>query len=317
MLFGAVRGEVLVQPAPAIGLSRFAYGLAAGTFFLIVFGAAVRANDAGLACPDWPLCFGEVIPAIDFKVGFEFGHRVLAGLLSLGFLGLGAAILRQPALRARQGVLWLAAAVVLAVQIVLGGLTVLELLAEWTVTSHLVAGNTFCLALLLLGLWLGESGRVRPAVSWLARMAAGGFALLVLTQMILGGFVSSSGAGLACGNAFPSCAGSAWIPTLQGIVGLQVWHRLVAGALLLAAVLLAMLLRGHRVSLVVLGVVVAQGLVGIANVWWMVPVEVTLLHSAGAAALVLTTTWLNWELWRAPIAAASTSASHRTLAGAT
>lgn len=39
---------------------------------LIVLGALVRAHEAGLACPDWPLCFGEFVPAFDLRVAFEW-----------------------------------------------------------------------------------------------------------------------------------------------------------------------------------------------------------------------------------------------------
>ena len=69
-------------------LARLATALVTTTYVLLVFGASVRVHGAGLACPDWPLCFGEVIPTLNFEVGLEWGHRVLAGLISLGFLGL-------------------------------------------------------------------------------------------------------------------------------------------------------------------------------------------------------------------------------------
>ena len=66
-------------------------GLAAVTYVLIVLGALVRAHGAGLSCPDWPLCFGEVIPEFDFKIAFEWGHRVLAGSVgSLSCLALAS-----------------------------------------------------------------------------------------------------------------------------------------------------------------------------------------------------------------------------------
>src|SRR5687768_5664887 len=106
--------------ARAPRLHQLSLALVLATWALLVVGASVRVNGAGLACPDWPLCFGEVVPPIDLKVGFEFGHRVLAGLISLGFLALGVAIFRRRAELGRAALgAWGAAAVLLAVQIVL------------------------------------------------------------------------------------------------------------------------------------------------------------------------------------------------------
>ena len=285
-------------------LDRAAILLVAVTYGLLVFGASVRVHGAGLACPDWPLCFGEVIPPIDFGVSLEFGHRVLAGLVSLGFLALTSAIgLRYRQTGVGRGALLLCgiAAVVLAVQIVLGGLTVLELLAEWTVASHLLAGNLFCLTLLLVALTLrGERSPARGAVRTSERAFAVLVALLVPVQLALGGLVSSSFAGLACGT-WPTCDGVTFVPTLSGPVGLQVIHRLVAYALLglaLAAALTARSEPAKRPARLVAALVLLQAAIGVANVWLRLPVEVTLLHTAGAAAVVLSTTWWNFELFR-------------------
>jgi cytochrome c oxidase assembly protein subunit 15 len=120
------------------GLAAGFFALCAATFGLIVLGALVRAHGAGLACPDWPLCFGRLVPAFDLRVAFEWSHRAVAGAVGLGFAGLAVAALRRPAARAACG-RWLAvAAALLAAQILLGALTVWHLLAAWTVTSHLV-----------------------------------------------------------------------------------------------------------------------------------------------------------------------------------
>ena len=296
-------------------LYRITTALTICTWGLLVFGASVRVHGAGLACPDWPLCFGEVVPPIDLQVGLEFGHRVLAGLISLGFLGLGAALFRiRRALPAEVGTLWLLAAIVLGVQVVLGGLTVLELLAEWTVTSHLLAGNTFCLLLLLLALSLREASapRTRAPVGLPVRAAAVALAIGVVSQLAMGGLVASSHAGLACGT-FPSCNGAAWFPTFEGPVGLQVTHRLIGLLLLCVALSLVGLTRGRgpqgRLALVLLAVISVQATLGIANVLLGLPVEVTLLHSLGAAATVLVTGWLHHEIWRAPVAAELPTAS--------
>lgn len=295
-------------------VARAAAALVPVTYALLVFGSTVRVHGAGLACPDWPLCFGEVVPQLDFQIFLEWGHRALAGLVSLVFLAIGLELFRRGAPRAIKG-LWGLAAVLLATQVVLGGLTVLELLAEWTVTSHLITGNSFCLTLLLLALALREheSPVQRPTVAGSHRAVAGLVAVALFAQLALGGFVASSHAGLACGAQWPACAGDSWFPTFQGIIGLQVMHRIMAYTLMGVAVVALAVTRGQgrtgRAALVVTALVCLQALIGIANVVTGMPVEVTIAHSAGADAIVLATAWLNWEAWRSPVTVADSTTS--------
>lgn len=306
-------------------IHRIAWALTVATVGLVVFGASVRVHGAGLACPDWPLCFGEVIPEIDFGVGLEWGHRVLAGGISLGFAALGALIFRARASLSRLvPVLWGIAALVLVVQIVLGGLTVLELLAQWTVTSHLLAGNTFATLLFLLSVAIGEArqpeGGARAAVApWLRGLAVA-VAVVVPLQIGLGGLVSSSYAGLACPN-FPACYADTWFPTFSGAMGLQVMHRVGAWTLLGVTTVMAAAsanagpVHVRNRSLLVLGLVLVQGLIGAANVWFLLPVEVTLLHSLGANLIALATASLHYEIWRSPWPVASARPSSPELIG--
>ena len=100
--------------SPASGRRRAARGHVLGRAFallvalttaLIVLGALVRAHGAGLACPDWPLCFGTLVPRMNLEVAFEWSHRLVAGSMSLGFVALAAATARDAALRARVGLL--------------------------------------------------------------------------------------------------------------------------------------------------------------------------------------------------------------------
>jgi len=289
----------------ALVLSRGFYALAGVTYCLIVLGALVRAHGAGLACPDWPLCFGELVPVFDFKVAFEWGHRALAGSVGILFVVLGALTLRPPALRTAMWKGLLVAAILLATQIVLGGLTVLELLAYWTVTSHLVTGNAFALALVLLGRRLIElypSERVVSAGATsnqrLATTLAGG---MLAIQIVLGGLVASNYAGLACPD-WPTCMNGEFFPTWTGIQGLHLFHRMFGYSAVLAIGLAAWLGRDHAGSgrwLVAAGcVAVAQVAVGIANVLLRVPVEITGLHSALAAGLICTMGVSVREVWR-------------------
>jgi heme A synthase len=282
---------------------RAARRLAAGflallalTWALIVLGALVRAHGAGLACPDWPLCFGELVPRFDLKIAFEWGHRVTAGSVTLAFAGLAALALKRPATRRATARLLAFAAGLLALQILLGALTVWHLLASWSVTAHLLTGTSFALALLLIACALKDLAAppARPApASPASRTALGLAAALLALQLGLGGLVSSTYAGLACPE-WPTCNGGRWFPVWTGSVGLHLLHR-YNGYLLLAALAAAAWtsrederLRAPAAAGLALGLL--QVGVGVANVKLGLPVEVTGLHSALATALAVTLT---------------------------
>lgn len=302
------RDTLAVDAQGSLEARRLALGflaLAGVTYVLIVLGALVRANGAGLACPDWPLCFGEFIPQFDFKVAFEWGHRVLAGSVGIVFAALAGWTLRQPELRSRMWLGLLITALLLVAQVILGGLTVLELLASWTVTSHLVTGNAFALALVLLGRRLSVLGGPTEAHSEPASAIQRGFttlaAALLALQIVLGGLVSSNYAGLVCPD-WPTCMDGEFFPTWRGIQGLHLLHRSVGYACCLVIVAAAWVGRSHAGSrswLTTAGVFsLLQIVVGVANVLLRLPIEVTGLHSALAAGLVCTLGVSAREAWR-------------------
>ncbi len=276
--------------APALSAGFLA--LAFLTLALIVLGALVRAHGAGLACPDWPLCFGELVPRMDLKVAFEWSHRVVAGSVALVFAGLSAAAWRSGAATPLARRLLVVAAALLAVQIVLGGLTVLLLLASWTVTAHLLTGNAFAAALLLVACELRDRDLPpRPPIRAGERRLVLAAAALLGLQLALGGLVSSGYAGMACPE-WPTCNGGRWFPSLRGAVGLHLLHRTTGYALVLLLAGTAWACRGdpglRRLSALALALGACQVAVGAANVLLGVPVELTALHSALAAALVWT-----------------------------
>lgn len=280
----------------AARLARGFRALVGLTTGLIVLGAMVRAHGAGLACPDWPLCHGRVVPDFDLKVAFEVGHRAVAGTVSLLFVVLAALALLRPATRRIAGP-WLAAsAALLAVQVVLGALTVWHLLASWTVTSHLLTGNAVNASFALAAARLADAARGRGASAAAApvapalRAAVLAAAVALLAQLVLGGLVSSKFAALAC-DEWPACHAGEWFPGFAGARGIHLAHRL--GAYTLVAVLGAAAAVGRgrgrtaRRMALAFAVALAQVAVGVANVLLRVPVEVTGLHSLLAAVLVL------------------------------
>jgi cytochrome c oxidase assembly protein subunit 15 len=290
-------------------LSRAFVSLVVVTWLLIVLGALVRANGAGLACPDWPLCFGVLVPEFDLEVAFEWGHRLLAGCVSLGFGTLCILTLRRPAASAAVAPLLAIGGLLLASQVVLGGLTVLKLLASWTVTSHLLVGSSFAACLAFIAYRLHEAGEPARTVAPLprgARVLLVTGALLLVLQIALGGLVSSTYAGLVC-NEWPTCHRGEWFPSFAGAMGIHLLHRINGYALVAVLALCAFVTRSAsprlaRLTMTLLALVVVQLGVGVANVLLRIPAELTGLHTGLGAALLLTMTLALYECWLSPAA---------------
>jgi len=233
-------------PSPFRGVERFSLFTTAVTFLLLVLGNAVRATGSGLSYLTWPLYNGRVLPDREFHVLMEFSHRAVAGTLTVLVLALAALALRRRETRARLAGLVAALLVLLALQVVLGALTVWKLLAPVVVVSHLLAGQlTFATMLVLHLVARAEAGGFgpgpEPAPPGL-RGLFGAATAATLAQIALGGLVSSHNAGLAVPD-FPTFNGR-WIPPLEGAIAYQALHRF--GAYALALLLLVAAWRARR-----------------------------------------------------------------------
>jgi cytochrome c oxidase assembly protein subunit 15 len=212
------------------GLRRLAWLAAAFALLVIVFGAFVRLSNAGLSCPDWPTCYGQLTwptqthevasanaafperPVETHKAWREQVHRMLVGGLSLFTFGLaGWAWWRRRDLDGLAAVP-LAAAVVIVFQALLGMWTVTWKLLPAVVMGHLLGGLLLFALLAYTALRLTVPALAGADVAKLHRLAIIGIVLLAL-QIALGGWTSSNYAALACGNDFPKCLGFWWPPT--------------------------------------------------------------------------------------------------------
>lgn len=180
---------------------RFAVFVAFATFLLIIAGALVTSNDAGLSVPDWPTSFHTfAMPRMVGGVFYEHGHRMVAGATIV--LTLGIAIWTWMAERRRwmKRLAWAAFATII-VQAVLGGITVLRLLPPAISTAHAAVGQTFfCIAVVIAIFtgrrWIEETPRVeldsrRPSLITLTLLSI--FVLYV--QLILGAMFRHKGMG--------------------------------------------------------------------------------------------------------------------------
>ena len=132
------------------------------TFGLISLGSLVRASNSGLSCPDWPLCYGRAVPLFDTHIFLEWFHRVVAASLGLLVLVAVVKLVRSPLLRRPFGLQLGVGAVLLFVQVVLGGLTVLKLLDPSTVSAHLM--NAMLFFTVLVWTTVRASGKTRRVV---------------------------------------------------------------------------------------------------------------------------------------------------------
>src|SRR6266702_6880786 len=144
------------------GLHRFTVLVACATFVLLIAGALVTSNDAGLATSDWPLSNGQFFPKMVGNLFWEHGHRLVA--TSVGLLTIVLAILLQ--LRERRAWIrrlgWIALIGVIA-QGLLGGLTVKLNLPLAVSAAHATLAQLFFLTTVSIAVFTSRSWTMQPA----------------------------------------------------------------------------------------------------------------------------------------------------------
>ena len=297
---------------------------------VVTLGAYVRLSDAGLGCPDWPGCYGKLVgvpvhahevdaaqqafpdtPVEAPKAWKEMIHRYLAGGLGLMILGLLIAAWRE-----RRALGWPIALVLLvAFQAALGMWTVTLLLKPVIVTLHLIGG--LCTLAILVGLWWHLRLQQRPnqlsARPQSLQLWAWLVFVLVVCQIILGGWTSTNYAAMACPD-YPMCQAQ-WVPSMDwehaftinrelgqtaageglpmtSLVAIHWLHRWFAIVVVLCVAALGwrLLRQGWRAyGMALMHVVLLQWLIGVSNVWLQWPLTLAVLHNTGAVLVLLVT----------------------------
>jgi len=291
-------------------LNRFAkLALAASiaTYVLIVVGGLVRATDSGLGCPDWPACFGQWVPPAELHAWIEHSHRLVAALAvgplvaAVGLITLFSARRRDRPLLA----VALVTGILVILQALLGGQVVIQQLRAELVTAHLAMALTV-LALTIVIADRATSGPLPPSAAGLPGRLVAITSVAVFAQMLLGSWVSGTGAGLAFTD-FPLMDGGVWPSTVAGGAVVQLAHRALALLVALLVVWTALRVRRaamapgtRRLATLAFVLVVVQIALGAANVWSRLSALFVVPHLAVGAALWAILVLLYLALRRSP-----------------
>jgi heme a synthase len=280
-------------PAPSRAVQRLIAGAAVvGQAGIAVTGAVVRVTESGLGCTTWPQCQpGSLVPVADPVGGqvhqwIEFGNRLLGG--GLGVVSALCVLMALFAKPRRRRVVVLALMMPLGVvaQAVIGGITVLTGLQWWSVAPHFLASMPLIWLAVLLFRAVGEGDEKPRAL--LPRPLLG----LQLAQAITVGVILIAGTLVTAAGPH---AGDIKTPRLD--IPVSTLAQIHADLVFLLIGSLFALGFGLRITdatalqwrryWTLVGVVLAQGLVGLVQYWTGVPDILVLVHVLGATLVLI------------------------------
>ncbi|HKV01920.1 MAG TPA: heme o synthase [Ktedonobacteraceae bacterium] len=288
-------------------VQRVAWTATVVTYFLIALGGTVLATDSGLSCPDWPFCYGQAYYSGTYHVFLEQFHRFTAATVSILIVLLLIGIIAWARKDRALLMLAIAAPVLLVIQIVLGGLTVLWKLPPQIITAHLATALAIFAIVITIAVLSGKPATVEcgfiqhvgdgllspehPAKTRKFVQLAISNALLVYILMLFGSYVTGSEAGLAC-LGWPLCTPAPWAVS-NHLANINILHRVFAvfvGLVTLWTVIAALrrwrIAPGQAIVGLVGGVLfVCQAIVGGLIVLLKEPAFVAGLHLALATAV--------------------------------
>ncbi len=274
-------------------IRRVAWVATVVTYFLIALGGTVLATGSGLSCPDWPFCYGQAYYSGTYHVILEQFHRFTAATVSILIVLLVIGIIVWARKDRALLMLAIAAPVLLAVQIVLGGLTVLWKLPPQIITAHLGTALAILAVVITIAVLSGKPAQSKelPAKTRKFAQLAISNALLVYILMLFGSYVTGSSAALAC-PGWPFCTPASWAVS-NHLASINILHRFFAvfvGLVTLWTVIAALrrwrVARGQAIVGLIGGILfIWQAIVGGLIVLLKEPAFVAGLHLALAAAV--------------------------------
>ena len=193
------------------------------TYLVMIWGGIVRSTDSGLACPSWPLCYGDFSLPKDTSAKLEMGHRTvssLAGLfVFLTFIYVWKHFKGLPRFTSALALLFTVSAALTGMKMIKSEAPSLKYVSHMLLESFHIYESMLILGSLVLTYRFIQKDK--PTGDGIPLWAYA----FALTTMITGVLVRYTGSGEACGHEWPTCAG-ALIPDLSNWqVALQFIHR--------------------------------------------------------------------------------------------
>lgn len=294
MTAGAVALWQRIPPPSRPVLRRLAWASLAANALLVATGGAVRLTDSGLGCPTWPQCTaGSLVvhDAMGIHGFIEFGNRLLTFVLAAVAVATWVAAMRyQPA---RRSIRWLATILALGIpaQAVIGGVTVLSELNPWIVALHLLCSLAIIGVAVVLIRRVDEGDDppalvVPPAVAWLGRATfAATWAVLYLGTIVTGSGPHAGSATSPRTGLNPEAMAQLHADIVFLLVGLTIGTALAMRAASAPP-------RPQRAVWLMLGVEIAQGVIGYVQYFTHLPVALVGAHVFGASVVSATAAWL-------------------------
>ena len=287
---------------------------------IVVSGGLVRLTGSGLGCPTWPQCVpGSYVPVVEQAEGFhkyiEFGNRTLTGVVGIAALLALVAVwrLNRPRLR----VVAALPLVGVVTQAVIGGITVRTGLHPATVAVHFAVSMLIIVASVVLLLRVDEGdGPPQPVVPLPVRQLAWLLAGTCAAVLLLGTVVTGSGP--HSGDADEPARFALDPRTISWLHAdlVLLFLGLVVGLMVALALVHAPWVARRRARWV-LGVTLAQGLIGYVQYAADLPEVLVLLHMLGASLLTVTVTGLLMSLRHRPVVGQAAGQGGRTAVSVT
>ena len=195
------------------------------TYLTLIWGGVVRSTDSGLACPEWPLCYGDFTLPKELSAKLEMGHRTISGLAGifvlLTFVYVWKYFKGSPKITSLFALIFTVSAALTGMRMIKMETPELKYISHMLLESFHVYESMIVLGALVLTYRLVSNYKPEGGIPiWAYALA--------ITTMVTGVLVRYTGSGHVCGPEWPTCNGALFPELTSWQIALHFIHRNIA-----------------------------------------------------------------------------------------